>query len=280
MTTTYDISTPIDGSIRYGNLITVNSIVNSAPLDKIPKYSWYVNDVLQQGQINNTLIFAPEQLGDLIIKSTVDYGSGPIESNPLTITILKGNLSPVVYISPPTGDYYPSDFPLPLFAFVQGLPDGVTLEYEWKIDNIVVSTAETYSLEDAINQTITLTVGINSEFYNQYSETLEAIINIVSEGSLEGFIPEGVNIKSFTTLEHRKTAFLQVGYWVLDELQRLNQSGGQLERSNRYFDDIVTLQYLMSVFPNIEVQESRNGKIIDKDQLINSNFYWNQVKVV
>lgn len=71
-------------------------------------------------------------------------------------------------------------------------------------------------------------------------------------------------------LETRKSAFLVVGYWVIEEIQRAKALGLDWKTDYdklRYSDDLYTLAYMLEHYEKVEVQESRNGYLFDKAQV-------------
>lgn len=81
---------------------------------------------------------------------------------------------------------------------------------------------------------------------------------------------DGIGVKYFHELPHRNTAFIQVGYWVIYEISKMIKEGIDWKtepEKSKYPEDLKTLATMLDKFPDIEVQESRNGYILNKDTL-------------
>lgn len=71
-------------------------------------------------------------------------------------------------------------------------------------------------------------------------------------------------------LKTRNSAFLVVGYWVIEEIQRAKSLGLDWKTDYdklRYSDDLYTLAYMLDHYEKVEIQESRNGYLFDKAQV-------------
>ena len=84
-------------------------------------------------------------------------------------------------------------------------------------------------------------------------------------------------IRHIHPLPSRASAFIWCGYWVLDELQQAVNDGIDWTQpdntSLKYKCDLKTISLMMRVYQNVEIQESRNGRIINKSQILSGKIY-------
>lgn len=77
-------------------------------------------------------------------------------------------------------------------------------------------------------------------------------------------------------LSVRNTAFLWLGWWVINEIQRAKELGldwkTEFDKLN-YSNDLETLAIMFENYETVEVQESRNGYVLDKDAIEAGYFY-------
>lgn len=71
----------------------------------------------------------------------------------------------------------------------------------------------------------------------------------------------------------RNSGFAQVGYWITDEIQKANKNGidwtNPDEIANfKYKDSISDIAAGLTEYDDIEIQESRNGKILHRSDLV------------
>ncbi|EMK4141246.1 hypothetical protein V8280_003987 [Escherichia coli] len=71
-------------------------------------------------------------------------------------------------------------------------------------------------------------------------------------------------------LPHRTSAYIWCGWWVMDEIQKMTEEGKDWKTDDpdsKYYLHRYTLQKMMKDYPEVDVQESRNGYIIHKTAL-------------
>lgn len=79
-------------------------------------------------------------------------------------------------------------------------------------------------------------------------------------------------------LENRKTGYLNVGYWVINEIQRakaLNLDWKKDYDKLRYSSDLYTIATMFEMYDEVIVQESRNGYLFTKKQVEEGYLYLN-----
>lgn len=83
-------------------------------------------------------------------------------------------------------------------------------------------------------------------------------------------------VKYIHPLESRNSAYLWSGWWVMDEIQRAVKENINWKDQNanvKYKDDMKTIAYILENYPNVEIQESRNGYILNKKAIENGDIY-------
>lgn len=81
--------------------------------------------------------------------------------------------------------------------------------------------------------------------------------------------PEG-ELPYVHPLPHRTSAYIWCGWWVMDEIQKMTEEGKDWKTEDpdsKYYLHRYTLQKMMKDYPEVDVQESRNGYIIHKTAL-------------
>lgn len=106
------------------------------------------------------------------------------------------------------------------------------------------------------------------------AETAEATTTITAEGQVQvtdkvAPEPEG-ELPYVHPLPHRTSAYIWCGWWVMDEIQKMTEEGKDWKTEDpdsKYYLHRYTLQKMMKDYPEVDVQESRNGYIIHKTAL-------------
>lgn len=154
-------------------------------------------------------------------------------------------------------------------ATVEGNTDE-TLVYAWTIDGvkkgsnkntISVKSEEKGTQEVKVVLTITPTEGDPTTTEDTTTITIEEIK-----------LPEPSTACRYVhPLEHRKTAYIWVGYWVMEEIEKAVEKGIDWKNPDdtglKYKCDLKTLAFMIEKYPNVDVQESRNGYILSKDDI-------------
>lgn len=77
-------------------------------------------------------------------------------------------------------------------------------------------------------------------------------------------------------LPWRKAGFIWIGWWVLDEIKealidKFNWVDDPMNDRFTYKEDMSTLAWGFNTYDNLEVQESRNGYILGREELIDGH---------
>ncbi|QOI66389.1 hypothetical protein [Erwinia phage FBB1] len=99
------------------------------------------------------------------------------------------------------------------------------------------------------------------------TETSSAVSLVVNKKEVP--VPEG-GFAYIHPLPWRNSGFIQVGWWVINEIHRAGELGIDWKTAPdplKYKKELLTLAKMFEDYDNVEVQESRNGYIFGKDQV-------------
>lgn len=256
-------------------------IVNKASAAPISGLTWYQDDVEIQSQSPNKLIFQTRKVGQHKYKCEATVINADFEPQTKTfvkeidIETVNAEIKSRCFISPKPLTIK-IDEPLPYAVTVQGEPAGSTFTYEWKVDDEVVSTESSYEFKGTEKKryTVSVSVKIENTGYDSVTVADTTTVDVVDELPLPGD-----SIRYVHPLPHRHAGFIWCGYWALDEIQKAVKAGIDWRRPDesgmKYTLDLRTIADMIVRYPEVEIQESRNGYIINKQQ-IETGFIYNK----
>lgn len=146
--------------------------------------------------------------------------------------------------------------------------DGAYTNFEFKKGNTQLASSPTATFDiasvkesDAGSYTVVATLSGGD------TETSDAVVLTVEEKVIPE--PEG-GFAYVHPLPQRDAAFIQVGWWVINEIHRAGELGLDWKSAPdplKYKRELLTLAKMFEDYPNPEVQESRNGYVWGKDQV-------------
>lgn len=261
-TTTGSIATT-KPTINFGESYTATATVTGQPAGATITYLW------SDGSTTATTTKTPSAPGSvkLTCKITVkatDYNDKVIDSNELTITVNKTVMTGVNFnvladhSDVKVGDAYSVD------AIASGGPAGVTYAYVWNTGETTAKINVTASSVGTANHECTLTA--THANYLPFTIKKSTTVNISEK---EIIIPEDKQ-QYVHPLPHRNTAYIWAGWWVMDEIEKITKEGGDWKapsEDNPYYFHLLTLAKMIVDFPEVDVQESRNGRIVHRSAL-------------
>lgn len=232
-------------------------------------YVWKKGSTVISGKTEKDLIissFGASDVATYTVTATVDttdtdtvfeVGMAELDLTPQplqTITLEEGGsftstMTAVVKFTPDTAGDNKSDF---------------TIKYQWKKGPINVSGATSAVLTknnvvvaDSGNYLVEVTL-MDKTTSGQMISTRMVDLTVVTKvlESLWKVIP----------LEYRGTSFTWIGYWVIDEIKK-NPSWFTDYSSLKYKDEIETIVKAFDEYGEVELQESRNGRILKVSDL-------------
>lgn len=219
----------------------------------------------------------PVQSGDAgsytVTGTTAD---GTEVSTPVVITINKKTMTGItVTISTDKESYVVGDTAT-FTANVAGSPAGATAKFAWVAHAAVPgNNTNKYSetIESEGEDEVQVTATISAPDYNDFVAPVASKTYTADSQPIP--VPEG-GYAYVHPLPWRDSAFIQVGWWVIDEIHRAGQLGVDWKLAPdplRYKRELLTLAKMFEDYEKVEVQESRNGYVWGKEQVEAGYFY-------
>lgn len=269
---------PGSKTVFIGEPVTLEYILDlsrvEAPISNIV-YSWYVDDVLVEGAVGPNYTFSQSTMkqyrvsakAEVIFIDTETYPSITRHNN-ATITVI-----PDVKLRIEASH---SSFPAPdgekfiLFPKIIGIDlSNATVVYEWTEQGAKYSSVnlEPKSIRPGEN-TYHLKVTISAPGYSARSFETSYIIDVADVSC---------DLIYVHPLPWRASAYIWAGWWVMDEIQKLTSEGKDWKTASwldsPYHCHLAVLSKMLTDYPEVDVQESRNGRIVHRSALENGIIY-------
>ncbi|AHV82884.1 head outer capsid protein [Escherichia phage vB_EcoM_PhAPEC2] len=256
-----------------GTTVQFTAALASQPSGANATYQWYVDDSQVGGETNATFNYTPTTSGVKRIKcvaqvTATDYDAKTVTSNEVSLTVNKKTMNPQVTLTPPSINVQ-QDASATFTANVTGAPEEAQITYSWKKDSSPVEgSTNVYTVDTSSigSQTIEVTATVTATDYDSKTITAEGQVQVTDKVAPE---PEG-ELPYVHPLPHRTSAYIWCGWWVMDEIQKMTEEGKDWKTEDpdsKYYLHRYTLQKMMKDYPEVDVQESRNGYIIHKTAL-------------
>lgn len=272
-TTTLAVTPASPAAGVIGTAVEFTAALASQPSGASATYQWYVDDSQVGGETNSTFSYTPTASGVKRIKcvaqvTATDYDAKEVTSNEVSLTVNKKTMNPQVTLTPPSINVQ-QDASATFTANVTDAPEEAQIAYSWKKDSSPVEgSTNVYTVDTSSigSQTIEVTATITATDYDSKTITAEGQVQVTDKIAPE---PEG-ELPYVHPLPHRTSAYIWCGWWVMDEIQKMTEEGKDWKTEDpdsKYYLDRYTLQKMMKDYPEVDVQESRNGYIIHKTAL-------------
>lgn len=256
-----------------GTPIQFTAALASQPPGASATYQWYVDDSLVDGETTTTFNYTPTTVGAKTVKCVAqvtaeNYNEKEVTSNEVSLTVNKKTMNPQVTLTPPSINVQ-QDASATFTANVTDAPEEAQIEYSWKKDSSPVEgSTNVYTVDTSSigSQTIEVTATVTATDYDSKTITAEGQVQVTDKVAPE---PEG-ELPYVHPLPHRTSAYIWCGWWVMDEIQKMTEEGKDWKTEDpdsKYYLHRYTLQKMMKDYPEVDVQESRNGYIIHKTAL-------------
>jgi hypothetical protein len=256
-----------------GTPVQFTAALASQPTGASATYQWYVDDSQIGRETNSTFNYTPTTSGIKRIKcvaqvTATDYDEKEVTSNEVSLTVNKKTMNPQVTLTPPSINVQ-QDASATFTANVTGAPEEAQITYSWKKDSSTVEwSTNVYTVDTSSigSQTIEVTATVTATDYDSKTITAEGQVQVTDKVAPE---PEG-ELPYVHPLPHRTSAYIWCGWWVMDEIQKMTEEGKDWKTDDpdsKYYLHRYTLQKMMKDYPEVDVQESRNGYIIHKTAL-------------
>lgn len=265
-----------------GTPIEFTAALASQPSGANATYQWYVDGSPVGEATSTTFNYTPDASGVKTIKCvaqvtatdydtkevTSNYDTKEVTSNEVSLTVNKKTMNPQVTLTPPSINVQ-QDASATFTANVTGAPEEAQITYSWKKDSSPVEgSTNVYTVDTSSvgSQTIEVTAVVTATYYDSKTITAEGQVQVTDKVAPE---PEG-ELPYVHPLPHRTSAYIWCGWWVMDEIQKMTEEGKDWKTDDpdsKYYLHRYTLQKMMKDYPEVDVQESRNGYIIHKTAL-------------
>ncbi|WAE77514.1 highly immunogenic outer capsid protein [Escherichia phage ph0021] len=272
-TTTLAVTPASPAAGVIGTAVEFTAALASQPDGASATYQWYVDDSQVGGETNSTFRYTPTTSGVKRIKCVAqvtaeNYNEKEVTSNEVSLTVNKKTMNPQVTLTPPSINVQ-QDASATFTANVTDAPEEAQIAYSWKKDSFPVEgSTNVYTVDTSSigSQTIEVTATITATDYDSKTITAEGQVQVTDKVAPE---PEG-ELPYVHPLPHRTSAYIWCGWWVMDEIQKMTEEGKDWKTEDpdsKYYLHRYTLQKMMKDYPEVDVQESRNGYIIHKTAL-------------
>lgn len=256
-----------------GTAVKFTAALASQPSGASATYQWYVDDSPVSEATSATFNYTPTTSGVKKIKcvaqvTAANYDALSVTSNEVPLTVNKKTMNPQITLTPPSISVQ-QDASATFTANVTGAPEEAQITYSWKKDSSPVEgSTNVYTVDTSTigSQTIEVTATVTATDYDSKTITAEGQVQVTDKVAPE---PEG-ELPYVHPLPHRTSAYIWCGWWVMDEIQKMTEEGKDWkidDPDSKYYLHRYTLQKMMKDYPEVDVQESRNGYIIHKTAL-------------
>ncbi len=256
-----------------GTPVQFTAALASQPSGANATYQWHVDGSPVDEATSTTFNYTPSTSGVKKIKcvaqvTAADYDALSVTSNEVSLTVNKKTMNPQVTLTPPSINVQ-QDASATFTANVTDAPEEAQIAYSWKKDSSPVEgSTNVYTVDTSSigSQTIEVTATITATDYDSKTITAEGQVQVTDKVAPE---PEG-ELPYVHPLPHRTSAYIWCGWWVMDEIQKMAEEGKDWKTEDpdsKYYLHRYTLQKMMKDYPEVDVQESRNGYIIHKTAL-------------
>ena len=256
-----------------GTAVKFTAALASQPSGASATYQWYVDDSPVSEATSATFNYTPATSGVKKIKcvarvTATNYDALSVTSNEVSLTVNKKTMNPQITLTPPSINVQ-QDASATFTANVTGAPKPAQITYSWKKDSSPVEgSTNVYTVDTSSvgSQTIEVTAVVTATDYDSKTVKTTGQVQVTDKVAPE---PEG-ELPYVHPLPHRTSAYIWCGWWVMDEIQKMTEEGKDWkidDPNSKYYLHRYTLQKMMKDYPEVDVQESRNGYIIHKTAL-------------
>lgn len=264
---------PTSVSKEIGQSQVVTADVTGAPSGASIAYVWKRGSSVISGQTGKTITLTESTetsytLNCEVTVSAPDYNNGTATKG-IAVAFTKKTMSGVSVTLTPESITTEQGSEASFKANVIGAPEGATGVYSWTKDGSPVEGSTStlvIDTSDMGSQVIEVSVEVSAENYNPITVTTTGNVTITKRVAPE---PDG-ELPYIHPLPFRGTAYIWCGWWVMDEIQRMTVEGKDWkldDPDSDYYLHRYTLAKMLDDYPEVDVQESRNGYIVHRTAL-------------
>ena len=271
----YSVSiAPLAASAVIGATTNFTATTSGAAVKGTESFVWTVNGVKQSSVTAAMKYVAAGPAGSKTIKvvATVTPAEGDPETAEAetTLTVKNKTMPAITLTLSPTSVSKEIGQSQVVTADVSGAPAGASIAYVWKRGTTVIAgqTGKTITLTESVETSYTLNceVKVSAPDYNNGTAT-KGIAVAFTKRVAPG--PDG-ELPYIHPLPFRGTAYIWCGWWVMDEIQRMTVEGKDWkldDPDSDYYLHRYTLAKMLEEYPEVDVQESRNGRVVHRSAL-------------
>lgn len=263
--------TSVSKEIGQSQVVTAN--VAGAPAGASIAYVWKRGSAVISGQTGKTITLTESTetsytLNCEVTVSAPDYNNVTATKG-IAVAFVKKTMSGVSVTLTPESITTEQGSEASFKANVIGAPEGATGVYSWTKDGSPVEGSTStlvIDTSDIGSQVIEVSVEVSAENYNPITVTTTGNVTITKRVAPE---PDG-ELPYIHPLPFRGTAYIWCGWWVMDEIQRMTVDGKDWkldDPDSDYYLHRYTLAKMLDDYPEVDVQESRNGYIVHRTAL-------------
>lgn len=264
---------PASVSKEIGQSQVVTADVTGAPSGASIAYVWKRGSSVISGQTGKTITLTESTetsytLNCEVTVSAPDYNNGTATKG-VAVAFTKKTMSGVSVTLTPESITTEQGSEASFKANVIGAPEGATGVYSWTKDGSPVEGSTStlvIDTSDIGSQVIGVSVDVSAEDYTPVTVTTTGDVTITKRVAPE---PDG-ELPYIHPLPFRGTAYIWCGWWVMDEIQRMTVEGKDWkldDPDSDYYLHRYTLAKMLDDYPEVDVQESRNGYIVHRTAL-------------
>lgn len=238
-------------------------------------YAWSVDGAPQVGSAETFDYVLKGPAGTKTIKvvatNTLSEGGPETAEATTTITVKNKTQSTTLAVTPDSPAAGVIGTPVEFTAALASQPSGASATYQWYVDGSPVgeATSATFNYTPSTSgvKTIKCVAQVTATDYDAKEVTSNEVTLTVNDKVAQE--PEG-ELPYVHPLPHRTSAYIWCGWWVMDEIQKMAEEGKDWKTDDpdsKYYLHRYTLQKMLKDYPEVDVQESRNGYIIHKTAL-------------
>lgn len=263
--------TSVSKEIGQSQVVTAN--VAGAPSGASIAYVWKRGTVVIEGQTAKTITLTESAetkytLNCEVTVSAPDYNNGTAAKG-IAVVFTKKTMSGVSVTLSPESITVEQGSDASFKANVIGAPEGATGTYSWTKDGSPIEgSASTLVIDtsDIGSQVIGVSVDVSAEDYTPITVTTTGDVTITKRVAPT---PDG-ELPYIHPLPFRGSAYIWCGWWVMDEIQRMTVEGKDWkldDPDSDYYLHRYTLAKMLEEYPEVDVQESRNGRVVHRSAL-------------
>jgi hypothetical protein len=264
---------PTSVSKEIGQSQVVTADVTGAPSGASIAYVWKRGSSVISGQTGKTITLTESTetsytLNCEVTVSAPDYNNGTATKG-IAVAFTKKTMSGVSVTLTPESITAEKGATASFTAAVTGAPAGASVSYSWTKDGSTVDgSTSTLEIDTSTigSQVIEVSVEVSAEDYTPITVTKTGDVTITKRVAPE---PDG-ELPYIHPLPFRGTAYIWCGWWVMDEIQRMTVEGKDWkldDPDSDYYLHRYTLAKMLNDYPEVDVQESRNGYIVHRTAL-------------